>query len=278
MSGLRWPLRTATPTATVASGVAVSTTTCPEATTSGYGGCTMGTSNGSPAATWRFVPSPDPNVAFTLCPVARSNPGISCRMAAWTPPGATSVISSARAADATKNDTSTTLDDNRCLMAGHSSPGEHPDRYRTFIAIVLPDAVRDAIEAAQRELRASLPAKSIRWTRREQFHLTLRFLGGVDVQQIEHLNETVRRACNGFGILQLSASGLGVFPGVRRPRVVWAGIDDQSGRLARLQRSIQAATDTFTSEPPEDRFTGHVTLARCRAVNRREAATLAAMV
>jgi len=163
-------------------------------------------------------------------------------------------------------------------MAGHSSPGEQPQRHRLFIAIALPDAVRLAIETAQGELRAVLHAKSIRWTRRDQFHLTLRFLGGVDVQQVERLNESVRSVCEGFGDLQLSASGLGVFPGVRRPRVVWAGIDDRAGRLSALQRSIQTATEPFTSEPSEDRFRGHVTLARCRDVNRSEATALAAMV
>jgi len=147
-----------------------------------------------------------------------------------------------------------------------------------FIAIALPEAVKSAMEETQHELRAILPAKSIRWTRREQFHLTLRFLGGVDVTKLEPLSQSVRRACRGFGALQLSASGLGVFPGARRPRVVWAGADDRNGRLAVLQREIDAASSTFTSEPAEERFTGHVTLARCRDVGRAESATLAAMV
>ncbi len=98
MSGRGAPVRTATPTATVASGVALAATTWPDASTSGNGGCTIGTSNGSPFATCRFVPSPEPNVAFTLWPVFFSNAGINFSTAAWTPPGPTSVISSARAA------------------------------------------------------------------------------------------------------------------------------------------------------------------------------------
>ena len=98
MSGLGAPVRTATPTATVASGVALAAITWPEASTSGNGGWTIGTSNGSPFATCRFVPRPDPNVAFTLWPVFFSNAGIIFSTAALTPPGPTSVISSARAA------------------------------------------------------------------------------------------------------------------------------------------------------------------------------------
>jgi len=161
-------------------------------------------------------------------------------------------------------------------MGGHSSPG--PERHRLFIAIALPEPVRRASEKAQDELRAALPAKSIRWTRSEQFHLTMRFLGGVEAQQVDRLNDAVRRACAGSGVLQLRAARIGVFPGPRRPRVVWTGVDDRDGRLAALQCSIEAATNAFTEEPPQEQFTGHITLARCRDINRHEASTLVSLV
>src|SRR5580765_747433 len=179
------------------------------------------------------------------------------------PPGAMSVISSARAAGATNNTARTALDDNRCLMDGHSRSGARPERYRLFIAIALPEPVRHAIEKAQDGLRAALPERSIRWTRSDQFHLTLRFLGGVEAQRLEPLSDAVRRACAGAGVLQLRAARMGMFPGPRRPRVVWTGVDDTDGRLAELQRSIEAVTNGLKDEPPQAKFTGHVTLARC---------------
>jgi RNA 2',3'-cyclic 3'-phosphodiesterase len=163
-------------------------------------------------------------------------------------------------------------------MVGHSKSDTRPERYRLFIAITLPEAVKQAIERAQNEIRTALPAKSIRWTRREQFHLTMRFLGSVAVQDVDRLNEAVRRACAGSGVLQLQAAGIGVFPGVRRPRVVWAGVDDRGGRLAALQRSIEAASAPFTNEPPQEKFSGHITLARCRDISRTEASKLATVV
>jgi 2'-5' RNA ligase len=163
-------------------------------------------------------------------------------------------------------------------MDGHSKSGPAPERYRLFIAIELPEKVKHAIEKTQGELRTALPAKSIRWTRREQFHLTMRFLGSVEAPQVDRLNEMLRRACAGTGELQLHAGTIGVFPGVRRPRVVWAGVDDRAGRLSLLQRSIEAATAAFTNEPPQEKFTGHITLARCREINRADASTLATLV
>jgi len=163
-------------------------------------------------------------------------------------------------------------------MVGHSKSDTRPERYRLFIAIALPEPVKQAIERTQNELRTELPAKSVRWTRREQFHLTMRFLGSVDVQDVDRLNEAVRRACAGSGVLQLRAAGIGVFPGVRRPRVVWAGVDDRGGRLAALQRSIEAASAAFTDEPPQEKFSGHITLARCRDISRTDASRLATLV
>jgi 2'-5' RNA ligase len=163
-------------------------------------------------------------------------------------------------------------------MDGHSRSDTRPERYRLFIAIALPEAVKRAIENAQDELRAALPATSVRWTRREQFHLTMRFLGGVEVQQLDGLNDAMRRACARSGALQLRAARIGVFPGARRPRVVWTGVDDRDGRLAALQRSIEAASGPFTDEPPQQTFTGHITLARCRDIERSDASKLSTLV
>ena len=81
-------------------------------------------------------------------------------------------------------------------MDGHSRSDSRSERYRLFVAIALPEPVRHAIEKAQGELRAALPAKSIRWTHSEQFHLTMRFLGGVEAQQVDRLTDAVRRACD----------------------------------------------------------------------------------
>jgi 2'-5' RNA ligase len=163
-------------------------------------------------------------------------------------------------------------------MDGHSNAGPPSERYRLFVAIELPDSVKLAIKKTQNELRAALPAKSIRWTRPEQFHLTMRFLGSVEALQVDRLNEALRGACSGSGELQLHARKIGVFPGVRRPRVVWAGVDDRDGRLLLLQRSIEGATASFTKEPPQETFTGHITLARCREINRSDASKLAMLV
>ena len=143
-----------------------------------------------------------------------------------------------------------------------------------FVAVPLPEPVKDSIERAQRELRSALPETSVRWTKRDQFHVTLRFLGDVESLQVDDLIRSVRGACGGLGALELRAAGIGMFPNPHRPRVVWAHVDDRQERLASLQRAVEHASAAFTSEKPERTFTGHVTLGRCRTIGRGEAAKL----
>ncbi len=149
--------------------------------------------------------------------------------------------------------------------------------HRLFIALPLPAHVKDAIGRAQEELRSALPAARARWTRREQLHVTLKFLGNVDSQLVDELTGRMTHACARFGPLQLHARGLGMFPNPRRPRVIWARVADRHERLGALQRIVETAAAAFTSEMPEATFTGHATLGRCTSLNRKEAVALAAM-
>jgi 2'-5' RNA ligase len=153
-----------------------------------------------------------------------------------------------------------------------------PGLFRLFIAISVPDAVKTEMEKAQAELRRGLPEGCVRWTRREQFHLTLKFLGNVEAQRVETLAGAIRDACQGFTALRLRAERIGCFPDLRFPRVIWAWVHDRQEQLPRLQNAIETATRDFTTETPEERFTGHVTLGRARGIKRREAGVLAKVV
>jgi 2'-5' RNA ligase len=147
--------------------------------------------------------------------------------------------------------------------------------FRLFIALALPEAVKPGMERAQADLRQALPEGGARWTKRDQFHLTLKFLGEMDAQRCEALANAVRGACQGFAALELRAEGIGFFPDLRRPRVIWAGVSDPQGQLPRLQHAVEAAARDFTAEASSERFTGHITLGRIKAIRRAEAEGLA---
>ncbi|HLZ54688.1 MAG TPA: RNA 2',3'-cyclic phosphodiesterase [Verrucomicrobiae bacterium] len=143
-------------------------------------------------------------------------------------------------------------------MSGESSV----EQLRLFVAVTVPDAVREEMLRVQRELQPLAPRGVVRWTKPDQFHLTLRFLGDVSAERVTGLQDSLRATCSGIASLQLRAQGLGFFPNARSPRVIWTGITDGEDRLLDLQGKIQAAVEPLTAEQGGERFAGHVTLGR----------------
>jgi RNA 2',3'-cyclic 3'-phosphodiesterase len=152
---------------------------------------------------------------------------------------------------------------------------ETPEHYRLFVALPVPAEVKTTVEQAQAELRRAVGSPGIRWATRQQFHLTLRFLGDVEVARVDSLVAALRAAGTGFAPLQMHAKGVGFFPNARYPRVVWVGVQDRAERLGSLQLAIQAATAPFTAEKEETRFSGHVTLGRIKGLRRPDTEALA---
>ena len=153
-----------------------------------------------------------------------------------------------------------------------------PEHYRLFVAIRIPEQIKDAMAAAQSELRQALPGRGMAWTKREQLHLTLKFLGNVDAQCVDALNEQLRAACQGFAPLTLRAECVGAFPDARLPRVVWAGLSDAEGQLPKVQSAVEAASQNFSVLEPEKKFTGHVTLGRAKRLHRRDSQVLSELL
>ena len=149
-----------------------------------------------------------------------------------------------------------------------------PERIRLFVALQVPEPVKDEIEAAQLGLRGQLKHSEIRWSSRAQFHLTLRFLGSVDAARSEALIAALRSACQSLPPFELSAARLGFFPQKGNPRVLWVGVSAAGQELLALYRAVEAATASFTTEPAEKSFTGHITLARVKMINRSDSQLL----
>jgi 2'-5' RNA ligase len=137
-----------------------------------------------------------------------------------------------------------------------------PAFLRLFIALAVPRNVQKEIGRAQSQLQRSSPPGAIRWTRPEQFHVTLTFLGDVPATQVEALKVSVSGVCAGFPAIHLSAHGIGFFPNIQRPRVVWVGAGDDKGQLAELHRQLDEEVRPFALAEKSDRFSGHITLGR----------------
>jgi len=133
---------------------------------------------------------------------------------------------------------------------------------RTFIAIELPEEVRQYLARCQARLKAA--GASVKWTRPEQIHLTLAFLGNVPADELDALAEAVREAVAEFGPLTLRATGTGQFPPRGRPRVLWVGVRADEGDLVGLQKAVAGAAAPFAEKQEHRAFHPHLTLGRVR--------------
>jgi len=134
-----------------------------------------------------------------------------------------------------------------------------PSQLRAFVAVEIPHDVLAALESVQAELKRRLRA---RWVRPGSMHLTLKFLGDIPADRVASVADAAQAAAGGHSGFSLTASGLGVFPSIRRPRVIWSGFSGQTGLLLDLQRSLEERLVAL-GFPQEDRpFRAHLTLGR----------------
>lgn len=136
------------------------------------------------------------------------------------------------------------------------------EKIRTFIAISLPEFVLQTIGQAQDTLRGS--GLNIRWVRKEGIHLTLKFLGDINRDNVEKIKATMEQATNGFSSLTLMAEGIGVFPDFRRPRVIWVGISGDVQVLFDLQDDLESQLKTLGFPKEKRPFKGHLTMGRVK--------------
>ena len=136
------------------------------------------------------------------------------------------------------------------------------DTIRTFIATAIPDFVLAAIHEVQESIRRH--GFNIRWVRPGNIHLTLKFLGDVSRQDVDRIAVTMVETVKPFPPISLSARGVGVFPSIKRPRVLWVGLDGQTEPLVRLQKALDEGLGAIGFPREARPFKGHLTLGRVK--------------
>ncbi len=137
-------------------------------------------------------------------------------------------------------------------------PAAEEGKIRSFVAVDL-DA---PVQAALRRLLAQFAALKcdVRWVRAAGLHVTLKFLGWVDAARLDAVHTALAAAIAGQPALVVRARGLGAFPTLRRPRVLWVGLEAEG--LAGLAARVEEATTGLGFEPENRAFTPHITLGR----------------
>jgi RNA 2',3'-cyclic 3'-phosphodiesterase len=135
---------------------------------------------------------------------------------------------------------------------------------RVFIAAAFPADLKAKLAALQQEFR-HLPLAAA-WVQEAGFHLTLKFLGEVESSLIAPILSCMMDARKGYHPFALTLRGVGVFPRESSPRVLWVGIQDDTGLLKQMQQTLETRLAQI-GFPPESRpFAPHLTLARLKRV------------
>jgi 2'-5' RNA ligase len=132
---------------------------------------------------------------------------------------------------------------------------------RAFIALPLPEAVKDALLEVSGMLRKTIDA---RWVKPEAIHLTMKFLGNIDENNLESIGRKLDELSSMHSPFDMRLIGLGAFPSERRARVIWAGIETDILRLRKLAASIDDLSADYGIAKDVRPFTAHITLARLR--------------
>ena len=130
---------------------------------------------------------------------------------------------------------------------------------RLFVAVEIPEWAKDAVAEGIAPWRERFP--QARWAPRENWHLTVKFLGATYPRLLAWVPEQVASVAAATPPFPARVRGIGSFPSATHARVLWAGLDDPRGTLPTLAgRLDDVLAPAF---PPERRaFTAHLTVAR----------------
>jgi len=133
---------------------------------------------------------------------------------------------------------------------------------RSFIAIPLPQTVKQSLEEIQKELRLIFP--EVNWVKASNIHLTIKFLGNIEETQISALKQVMAVAAEKINPFSLQGYGLGAFPSLNRARVIWIGLQGDLAPLKALHNALEKGL-TQLGFPEENRnFAPHLTLGRIK--------------
>lgn len=137
-------------------------------------------------------------------------------------------------------------------------------KLRVFVAISLSEPTRQTLRRMQQAL--NIKGLDAKWTRPDQFHVTLKFLGEIDASATDLVVASVERVVSGRAPFSLTFQGIGAFPGWSKPRVIWAGVAEGRVPLIQLAHEIEEALTGEGFASWDRPFRPHLTLGRVRSI------------
>ena len=137
---------------------------------------------------------------------------------------------------------------------------------RAFIAVDISPTIRVELVRLQSELKKKLKGK-ISWVEPDNIHLTLRFLGQIDAQQLEEIKGIVQTIAKRIKPFNLDLGVIGAFPDISNPRIIWAGINFGFNQLNEINAELEDRLELINFAVGEKYFHPHLTIARVKSLD-----------
>jgi len=134
---------------------------------------------------------------------------------------------------------------------------------RSFLAVELPPEVLNEMSGIQERLKKTLQGY-ISWVRPTGIHLTLKFFGNIAESDIPNISQAVKNAIVNVKPFTLNVQRFWAFPDVKRPRVLWLGLDGDIDVLIRIQKEMDRGFQECGFQKEDRTFRPHLTLARVK--------------
>ena len=135
-------------------------------------------------------------------------------------------------------------------------------RIRCFVAIEIPSTIRDKLAQIQDIFRKHIRHAS--WVNPKNFHLTLKFLGEVEHTQLDTVEAAVRKVAMNHSPFSMRVGGIGAFPSLKRPSVIWCGVKVGAAEISELAQEINLELDRCGYPRDERTSNPHLTIARIK--------------
>lgn len=137
-------------------------------------------------------------------------------------------------------------------------------KIRTFIAIEIPEPIKKSIAKIQDELIRE--GAHIAWVKPQKIHITLKFLGAVEEKLIDNMATALTEIAHQTRPFVVQVHGIGAFPNLKRPKVIWIGAVSENKALENLASTIDAQFNQFGFEKEMRPFRAHLTLGRVKGM------------
>ena len=133
---------------------------------------------------------------------------------------------------------------------------------RAFIAVELDERVKRELAIFQDRMKTS--EADVKWADPNHTHLTLKFLGDIQPEIVDDIEEAMARTAVRFPAFHMDIGALGAFPRIEDPKIIWAGITKRANFLAEIAEQLDEELKSLGIEKADKGFMAHITLGRSR--------------